>query len=1170
MSTSARPTSRLSRFQKILLGIVITVALILGLAAWLVPKVTRNVLTENVAEMLGRPIQVGDISFNPFSLTLRIHDLAIEQKDAEPLLAIARTEASVSWRSLFWLAPVVDSVIIQQPRAVLAREDLTRFNLSDIIDRLAANATNDEPKEPSDGPPRFALSNMVLEDGSITLNDALTGRQHVVDQIGIGVPFVSSFAYAATIKVQPYVHLRVNGSPFAVDGVALPFDEVPSTSLDLSLDDLGLEQFADAWPLPVPVKLASARLDSKLQLLFEQPVDASPRLRVVGDVGLRKFDLRDANDGVLAKWDELRIQGVDLAPLAQTLDVASIALDNPHVYAKRDAQGVLNWQTLIPKSEPAKASSEHNAAKPAETADNAATDGDATSSSTAPDTAVNPSPDPAQAPAEQSPEAPGAEQTATDATPATPDDAASQSWRVAVNDIQINGTGLHLQDLALPLNYDLTNLSLNVASLNWPPQVDQPVQVKLDMPAANGVPSLHAKGNLALAPFALTANAELAEMSLKPFAQAVRKMSPVQLENGLLSLSGRVQAGIQDGAFQVEANEVKAGLNQLALKDESVKPAVPVTLDKLDIAVQRLALDSTPTPFTVDATGFNGKGRLALKGELTPMPVSVKTTIDASDLQLAPFAAYAADSLNATVRSVALGLRGNAAFAAAHDNAPMKAEWQGNVDVTGLHLIDRVNKADFLTWNKLALANMHVTTEGDKFSANLGDIALDNFYGRILLSAEGRLNVMDLVAEPGKAGGSITQDSPAPKPEAAEQPKPKKSGPPPDLSIASIKLTNGRMTFTDRFVKPNYTAELSKLEGSLSAISARKPQPAKVNVTGRVYGTAPLSVSGTVQPFSDFLSLDLHASTKGVDLPKFTTYSAKYVGYPIQKGKLSVDLKYQIEDRKLQASNHVVLNQLTFGDKTDSPDAIKLPVLLAVALLKDSKGDIDINLPVAGSLDDPEFSVGGIVLRVFMNLIVKAVTSPFSLLASAFGGDEELSYIDFAPGEATLSEDAESRLATLATALNDRPALKMDIAGHADPVGDIDGMRSLWLEQQFKIAKAKESGSKTDPDSVTVTPEDRARLMEEVYDDADIEGKPRNFIGVAKSVPVEQMEQLLLAGAPIDDDALRKLADARAEAVYERLVETIPADRIFIVAPVLDGEPGEGDAPPARVEFALK
>ena len=262
------------------------------------------------------------------------------------------------------------------------------------------------------------------------------------------------------------------------------------------------------------------------------------------------------------------------------------------------------------------------------------------------------------------------------------------------------------------------------------------------------------------------------------------------------------------------------------------------------------------------------------------------------------------------------------------------------------------------------------------------------------------------------------------------------------------------MTFTDRFVKPNYVAELSSIDGSISAVSSSNPQPAKVKVTGRVYTTAPLSISGVVQPFAKFLALDLKASAKGVDLPRFNTYSAKYVGYPIKRGKLSVDLEYKIKDRALTASNHVVLNQLTFGDKTNSPDATKLPVLLAVALLKDSRGNIDINLPISGSLDDPEFSVGGIVVRVVLNLVVKAVTSPFSLLASAFGGGEELSYVEFAPGSAALTEDSQQRIDTLIKALTDRPGLKMDLSGRADPKTDMEGLRQAWIESKIRAAKA--------------------------------------------------------------------------------------------------------------------
>ncbi|MCD0504555.1 DUF748 domain-containing protein, partial [Bordetella petrii] len=743
-------------------------------------------------------------------------------------------------------------------------------------------------------------------------------------------------------------------------------------------------------------------------------------------------------------------------------------------------------------------------------------------------------------------------------------------WKVAVDAINLNDASLHLRDAPTGLDYTLAGLGATVENLQFPQPPDQPILTWLTMDNPLDGGWIRAKGPLMLSPLALDLNLQVGHVALAPFAAAVRSQAPIQLQDGLLGLSGRIQLAERNGATQVAATGVRADISQLAVRDESVKPAVDLALEKLALSADRLALDGQPTPFTLQASGIQGQGQLALQGQLTPQPLALQTQVDLQGLDLASLAPYVASSLNATVRAVTVGARGQAAFAAAAGGAPMKVRWEGGLDVTGLDLADRVNRDDFLKWKRLGLDGMRVTMDGDKLAANLGDITLDDFYGRILLSAEGRLNVMDLVAEPGQAGGSITQDTQTRGRTARE---PDTSGQLPDISIGSVTLKSGRMTFTDRFVKPNYTAELSRIEGGLSEVSSRNPKPAKVKVTGRVYGTAPLSVSGTVQPFAEFLSLDLKASAKGVDLPRFTTYSSKYVGYPIKRGKLSLDLEYKLKDRALQASNHVVLNQLTFGDKTDSPDATKLPVMLAVALLKDSRGNIDINLPISGSLDDPQFSVGGIIVRVLVNLVVKAVTSPFSLLASAFGGGEELSYINFEPGSAILAADSNDSLTTLAKALNDRPGLKLDIIGRADPVTDTEGLRQAWVDLQVRKAKADDTGGRgkhPDPASIQVSDAERAEYLEEVYDDTDIEDKPRNFIGFAKSVPPDEMEAMLRKAAPVGEDDLRQLADARAQAVYEKLQEIGPADRIFIVASNLDGAAGEGEAKPSRVEFALQ
>ena len=1180
-----RPKLRFTRRAgKILLGIVAVALILCGIAAWQVPRVLHNALTDDVAKLIGREVSVGKISFNPFTLTVRARDLAVAQPGSQtPLLTLAELDVSAAWSSLFWFAPVVDRLTLRQPTIAIVREDVTRFNFSDIQQRVA-QLTADQPAEPpkSDaGLPRFSLNNMVIEGGAITLDDKVTGRKQVVDELGLGVPFISTFGYATDIDVQPRLHLRINGSPFDLTGVARPFDKVPSSTLRVAFNGLQLEKWADVWPMPLPFKLNSALLDSNLQVVFEQPKDAPPKIRVVGDLGLRRFDLKDSAGDTLAAWSALTVTRLELEPIARQAYIGEIGLWAPQVHVRRYANEHLNWQDVVVKLKAL------GGVAPTETpvADKLKRDMGlkvppkppaGAASGAAPAGAPGSAPVAASgaAPAVASGGAPVAASGAP-AAPATPP--APSEWKVTLDAFNLHEGELYVTDAISKLDYVMTGIGATVEGVEIPEVKNQPVDLWLNVDNSTDGGWIRAKGPLELAPLSLELDVRLGNIALAPLAPAVRSVAPILLQDGRLGATAQIHVREKDGAIDASATAVQADLTQFKARDEAQKPPLDIALQSLHITADRLAMGPGQSRFTLAAAGIQGNGKLNLAGTFTPQPLTLASSVDLSDLNVAPFAAYAAGSLNATVRAITLGAKGDVAFAAATGNAPLRVNWKGGVEITGVDLQDRVNNDDFLNWKRLAFAGMDVSVAGDKVGAKLGDIALEDFYGRILLNAQGRLNVMDLIAAPGQAGGSITQDTQTPGRQAPAAPTATKaaaSAAMPDIAVNSVTLSRGRMTFTDRFVKPNYVAELSAIEGAITAVSSTNPQPAKVKVTGRVYTTAPLSISGIVQPFAKYLTLDLKASAKGVDLPRFNTYSAKYVGYPIKRGKLSVDLEYKIKDRALQATNHVVLNQLTFGDKTNSPDATKLPVLLAVALLKDSRGNIDINLPISGSLDDPEFSVGGIVVRVLLNLVVKAVTSPFSLLASAFGGGEELSYVEFAPGSAVLTDASIQRIDTLTKALTERPALKMDISGRADPKTDLDGLRQAWVESRIRAAKAAATtprGKKPNPAGVQVSAAERAKYLEAVYDDTDIKDKPRNFIGMSKSVPAEQMEAMLRSVAPVGDEQLRQLADARAQAVYEKLqAQEGLADRVFIVAPQLDADGIKDEGQPSRVDFSLK
>ncbi|UHL63904.1 DUF748 domain-containing protein [Paralcaligenes sp. KSB-10] len=1151
------PVPKLSRRAgKILAGAVLTLLVLAGLAAWLMPKVVHNALTQDVSQVLGREVTVGKITFNPFTLALRARGITIGQPGATPLLQIGEVDLRVAWRSIVMFAPVIDRIHIDQPKFTLVRQDATHFNFSDIVDRIVRMSA-DKPtgsKPAKTGLPRFSLNNMSLTRGVISLDDHVTGRQQVIDQLTLGIPFISSFGYATHIDVQPKVHMSINGSPFDLTGTARPFDKIPVSTLNVVFTGLGLAKWADFWPLPLPVKVKHALLDSKLQVLFEQPPDAAPHIRVQGGLALRQLDVSEASGAPLLAWDDLQVGDIDIDPSTRAASIGTVALTKPRVEMHRDARQ-WNWQRVAEGFAKLSGSSAPATSSPAKAA--------TTSASGTPVADTVP------------------------AVPVSAAPAAPSAWKISVDDVKLNAGEVHLRDDPIGLDYPLGGVTGEARHIAMPQTAGQPMALQLSVANVPGGGSLQIHAPVVLQPLSVNAQIQLSDLALAPFAAAIRHVAPLTVRDGRLNLEGKVNVANS----RIEARDVKLGLRKLEARDETVKPGVNLSIGSLMLEADRLAPDATPTTFALQADGIQKRGTLALKGVLVAQPLSVKTSVNLANFDVASLAPYIASSLNATVRSVLLGARGSAEFAAAHSGKPMSVDWRGGAQVHDLDLKDRVNKADFLNWKRLDLSNMHVSMAGPKLSLGLGDIVLDDFYGNILLNNQAHLNVTDIMVSKGNAAGSITQDTQTrrsdtakkgqagpeePKARAAKKsvarPEPRRTGGEPDISISSVRLERGRMTFNDHFVRPNYRAELSSIHGTLTAVSSVKPAPAKVSVTGRVYSTAPFSVSGTVQPFSRHLALDIKASAKGVDLPRFTTYSSKYVGYAIQRGKLTVDLQYQIKNRALQASNKVQLNQLTFGKPSNSPDALKLPVLLAVALLKDSNGNIDIDLPIAGSLDDPQFSVGGIVVRVIMNTLVKVVSSPFKLLASAFGGSQEdLSYIDFAPGSAALDDKAKSSIETLAKALTDRPALKMDIIGHADPKSDETGLRQAWLDDQLRKAKGTASRGRTpDPKGVALTDADRAKYLEKVYRDTNIKGKPRNFVGMAKSQPPDQMKAMLLAVAPLGRQALHNLAEARAQAVYEQLQETAQnlTSRVFIVAPKLDAKDAK-DGEATRVEFAL-
>ena len=386
-------------------------------------------------------------------------------------------------------------------------------------------------------------------------------------------------------------------------------------------------------------------------------------------------------------------------------------------------------------------------------------------------------------------------------------------------------------------------------------------------------------------------------------------------------------------------------------------------------------------------------------------------------------------------------------------------------------------------------------------------------------------------------------------------------------------LQAGKVRYTDNFITPHYTANLMDLGGQIGGLSSDPASRASVDLHGTV-NDAPLTIAGAVNPLKGDLALDIKAKVTGMELAPLSPYSGRYVGYGIEKGKLSFEVAYQVDQRKLTAQNRLILDQLTFGAKVDSPQATKLPVQFAVSLLRDRNGVIDINLPVGGSLDDPDFSVGGIIVKVFVNLIEKAVTAPFALLGSMFGGGAEMSTMAFDAGSYVITPESEGKLTSLAKALTERPALKLEMTGWTDPASDRPALIRAAVDAKVRAIKVKDLAARnvSNQDKVVVTAEEYPALLKRAYQ-AEKFTKPRNAIGIAKDLSVPEMEKLMQDNTTIGDDELTNLGNLRAQAIKEWLLTNgkIPGERLFIVASK-SGPPTaqEGkNVAPGRVDLAL-
>jgi hypothetical protein len=358
------------------------------------------------------------------------------------------------------------------------------------------------------------------------------------------------------------------------------------------------------------------------------------------------------------------------------------------------------------------------------------------------------------------------------------------------------------------------------------------------------------------------------------------------------------------------------------------------------------------------------------------------------------------------------------------------------------------------------------TVRADKLALSLTPNLLDVAELRVvepnailIIDNDRSLNAGRLVVK--QPASAAAPAGPVPSPEAkqlaASEPFP--------IRIRRVRLQNAKLDFADLSLRPQFGAKVYELSGIVTGLSSKRDARSQIELDGRVDEFGLARVRGQLNPFVPADNTDLNVVFKNVDMVSASPYSMKFAGYKIAQGKISLDLEYKVRDSQLEGNNKIVLDNLTLGERIDSPDALKLPLELALAILKDSDGRIDLGVPVSGNMNDPQFSYGSVVWKAIGNIMTKIVTSPFRALGNLFGvSGDKLESIDFDAGSDTVLPPEREKLQQVAQILAKKPQLKLSVPGQYNEAADGAALRGQALRRtvltraEIKLAPDEQPG----------------------------------------------------------------------------------------------------------------
>jgi hypothetical protein len=588
-------------------------------------------------------------------------------------------------------------------------------------------------------------------------------------------------------------------------------------------------------------------------------------------------------------------------------------------------------------------------------------------------------------------------------------------------------------------------------------------------------------------------------------------------------------------SWQVTVERVRIRDGSVRLIDETLTSSGMLVLAPLSVSLDNLSTRSGERWRLEADVVLAEQGRLRLEGQGQLDPATVTVTLALDELPFPALEPWVRESALVRIVDGTMDARLNLEVSDAEAN---EVTLTGTVTVNRL-AVQEGDGSSLLGFTSLVIDGIGLSLAEQRLV--LASFTVTDLRAQSLVDAAGldtAIRIMPVVAsESGSASSAAESNDDW------------------DIRIDSLRLRNGELVHVDRSRSPAFRIGLHRLDAELRKLDSRSRQPAELTLSAMLDQTGPFSVRGKVAPLASTPMVDIKVNLTGYDMNGLTPFTGQYLGYAVSSGQLAVDSQIGLQGSVLDSSSRVRAANFFLGDSVASDEALRVPIKLGLAVLRDQNGLIDLPVVARGDLADPSVSVAGIIVRAITNVLVKAATSPFSALAALAGG-KEINHIDFVAGQAEPDDEGRAQMATLAQLLGERPTLFMNLSGSAQeqdrlPLAEQQLGRQLLGERWQDLQAALSDGDFRRRLQARYREQTGERAETLLAGDVVTDREQRDRVISERAFSA--LSNIVMQGLPTD--ALAELATARAQRSKAMLVEEFGLDgeRLFIVAPRAGG-----------------